>query len=593
MTFGGSAYLYFTAGSFTNQATGDIDDQNNNSYFLYGTTTTGSNAGTIRRTSSATPSTIYGMNLTNTGTISVEAGTLQIQNSTFTQTAGAFHLNGGDLQISAPGTLNIQGGVFDGNGLVDGNVAVSGTGQINPGTSPGEISITNNHTYSQATGAVYNVDVDGKVDPGIDYDRILVAGAASLGGTLNVNLGFTPAVGDSFTILQHGSRTGTFGSVTGDTPGAGRGWQLTYSATETKLSVSRMLPALMNVDSRAAAGTTSDGNGVLEPGERVVVEPTWFNVTETPIALTATASNITGPSAAGVSYTLPDANADYGTANAEATSNCFDATANCYQVQVTAPTSRPDARPATHWDATFQEAGTGGTSKTWSLHVGDSFTDVPRSQLFYRRIETLLHTGITAGCTTTEYCPTQPVNRGQMAIFVARGLAGGSANVPVSGTIAGFPYNCVAGAAGASAFTDVLPTDIFCRHVHYIAAQNVTLGCQTTPISRYCPTGNITRQEMASFIAKAVVAPAGGTAVPSFYTDPVTNLSYNCNGSDIQFTDVPASNVFCKHVHFLWARGIVSGTSPTTFRPTDLVTRDGMARFLSNAFNLLLYGPVP
>jgi hypothetical protein len=46
-------------------------------------------------------------------------------------------------------------------------------------------------------------------------------------------------------------------------------------------------------------------------------------------------------------------------------------------------------------------------------------------------------------------------------------------------------------------------------------------------------------------------------------------------------------------VHFLWARGIVSGTSPTTFRPTDLVTRDGMARFLSNAFNLLLYGPVP
>jgi hypothetical protein len=153
------------------------------------------------------------------------------------------------------------------------------------------------------------------------------------------------------------------------------------------------------------------------------------------------------------------------------------------------------------------------------------------------------------------------------------------------------PYNCVAGATGASIFIDVLPTDIFCRHVHYIAKQNVTLGCSAT---QYCPAGNISRIEMASFIAKAVVAPAGGPAVPLAYgPDPVTGFSYNCNGTNIHFTDVPANNVFCKHVHFLWARGIVSGVSPTQFGPTQVVTRDGMARFLGNAFNLVLYGPVP
>jgi hypothetical protein len=56
---------------------------------------------------------------------------------------------------------------------------------------------------------------------------------------------------------------------------------------------------------------------------------------------------------------------------------------------------------------------------------------------------------------------------------------------------------------------------------------------------------------------------------------------------------VPASNSFCKHVHYLWARGIISGISPTQYGPSFNVTRDAMAKFLSNAFNLLLYGPVP
>jgi hypothetical protein len=42
---------------------------------------------------------------------------------------------------------------------------------------------------------------------------------------------------------------------------------------------------------------------------------------------------------------------------------------------------------------------------------------------------------------------------------------------------------------------------------------------------------------------------------------------------------------------YLWARGIVAGVSPTTYQPATLVTRDQMAKFLTNAFNLLLYGP--
>jgi hypothetical protein len=39
--------------------------------------------------------------------------------------------------------------------------------------------------------------------------------------------------------------------------------------------------------------------------------------------------------------------------------------------------------------------------------------------------------GVTAGCTSTSYCPTQPVSRGQMATFLHR-LSGNAPNVPPS-----------------------------------------------------------------------------------------------------------------------------------------------------------------
>ena len=74
------------------------------------------------------------------------------------------------------------------------------------------------------------------------------------------------------------------------------------------------------------------------------------------------------------------------------------------------------------------------------------------------------------------------------------------------GTLNGNAYSC--GAGGTSLFTDVPPTDISCQSVHYIAAQNVTTGCSPTD---YCPTPNVTRDEMSSFMARAIVAPGGGT----------------------------------------------------------------------------------
>jgi len=90
------------------------------------------------------------------------------------------------------------------------------------------------------------------------------------------------------------------------------------------------------------------------------------------------------------------------------------------------------------------------------------------------------------------------------------------------------------------------------------------------------------------------VAPAGGGGVPATYgPDPVTGYSYSCSAGspNVHFTDVPVTNTFCKHVHYLWARGMITGCSGSTYCPADPVTRDTMAKFLSTAFKLSLYGP--
>jgi hypothetical protein len=169
-----------------------------------------------------------------------------------------------------------------------------------------------------------------------------------------------------------------------------------------------------------------------------------------------------------------------------------------------------------------------------------------------------------------------------MALFLARALTGG-AGIPEFGTVGAEAYSCTA-YNGVSLFSDVTPTSSICRAVHYLAAQNVTTGCAP---ETFCPNGSVDRETMAAFVARALVAPAGGAAVPETYgPDAVTGRSYSCAAASpsLHFTDVPATDPFCKHVHYLWAKGIGGGCGATTFCPAPGVTRGEMAKFLANAF---------
>ncbi|MCC6367046.1 MAG: S8 family serine peptidase [Bryobacterales bacterium] len=50
------------------------------------------------------------------------------------------------------------------------------------------------------------------------------------------------------------------------------------------------------------------------------------------------------------------------------------------------------------------------------------FTDVPASHPFFSFIQKMRQLGVTSGCSASAYCPDDPTTRGQMAVFIMRGL---------------------------------------------------------------------------------------------------------------------------------------------------------------------------
>jgi hypothetical protein len=194
----------------------------------------------------------------------------------------------------------------------------------------------------------------------------------------------------------------------------GVGWRVdTITLSDGFLCCSSPAATALAVDIHPAA-PAANLNGVWEPGETVAVEPSYQNnSTLGALTLSGTASNLTGP--AGAAYAIADGTANYGTLATGATATCADA-GDCYAMSV----DNPATRPAAHWDATFDELLSTGRSRAWTLHIGASFGDVPTAHPFYAFIENIFHNGITGGCAAGAYCPGNDVTRAQMAVFILK-----------------------------------------------------------------------------------------------------------------------------------------------------------------------------
>ncbi len=96
---------------------------------------------------------------------------------------------------------------------------------------------------------------------------------------------------------------------------------------------------------------------------------------------------------------------------------------------------------------------------------------------------------MTAGCGGGNYCPTDPVTRAQMAVFLLR-THDGSAYTPPA---------CV-----TPTFADVPCSSAFAPWIDELALRGITAGCGG---GNYCPATPVTRGQMAVFLVVTFALP--------------------------------------------------------------------------------------
>ena len=107
------------------------------------------------------------------------------------------------------------------------------------------------------------------------------------------------------------------------------------------------------------------------------------------------------------------------------------------------------------------------------------FTDIRKSK-FAKDIAWLFASGITAGCSRTKFCPNDHVTRGQMASFLARAL-----NLPKSKK-------------------DYFRDDNGSKHeanINRLAKAGLAISCGT---KRFCPNQILSRGQLAAFVSRVL-----------------------------------------------------------------------------------------
>lgn len=180
--------------------------------------------------------------------------------------------------------------------------------------------------------------------------------------------------------------------------------------------------------------------------------------------------------------------------------------------------------------------------------ASDGFVDTQAS-VHADSIDRLAAAGITAGCnppTNNQFCPDDPVTRGQMAAFLNRGLDLGATSTDFFNDDDGISFE---------------------KDINKMAAAGITGGCNPPAKDNYCPWNTVTRGQMAAFLARALELPE--TSIDYFNDDDGTTFENDINK--------------------MAAAGITSGCNPPTkdhYCAGQNVTRAQMATFLTRALDL-------
>ena len=191
-----------------------------------------------------------------------------------------------------------------------------------------------------------------------------------------------------------------------------------------------------------------------------------------------------------------------------------------------------------------------------SYNSSSIFSDVPPGYWAEDAIHAIYDAGITSGCSQNPmlYCPEQAVSRAATAVFLERGINGGSFTPP-----------------SATGIFDDVPVSYWAADwIEQLYADGITTGYSPNPL-QYCPDRDVTRAAMAIFFLRVTHG--------SNYTPPP---------AEGIFEDVPVTHWAADWIEQLYEEGITEGckTSPLQYCPDNSVTRAAMAVFLARVFGL-------
>ena len=141
------------------------------------------------------------------------------------------------------------------------------------------------------------------------------------------------------------------------------------------------------------------------------------------------------------------------------------------------------------------------TMAVWTMRVlggedppavsATNFSDVDPDSFYAPFIERMAELGVTAGCDDgSRFCPGRTVTRAQMAVFLTRAFSLEPGPDP--------------------GFSDVPADAWYFDQMTALAASGITKGCDDG--TGFCPGRDTTRAQMATFLWRASIRKAGGSA---------------------------------------------------------------------------------
>lgn len=179
---------------------------------------------------------------TYTGTTTVSGGLLQVE---------------GSLANTAAVTVQ-SGATLGGSGSIGGAVTVQNGGSLNPGSSPGTLTVSS-LVLQNSSLLTYELDTPGVVGSGVN-DLVSVTNGLTLDGILNIIRGSSFGTG-TYRLFDYGTLTADNGLVFGDVPA---GYELTVStATAGQVNLVADYTGLQfwNGGQTTANGSVNGGGG--------------------------------------------------------------------------------------------------------------------------------------------------------------------------------------------------------------------------------------------------------------------------------------------------------------------------------------------